>query len=115
MGPPAPGDEPTPPVGEGPTRGTGRGGTRGPIAATVGEAQPAPGGDPPGAPRRGRVKERLGDRVFRRGSLGSAVFLLVLLVAIALFLLARALPAINTDTTSRGFPTPARRCSGSRR
>jgi len=100
MGPPAPGDEPTPPVGEGPTRGTGRGGTRGPIAATVGEAQPAPGGDPPGAPRRGRVKERLGDRVFRRGSLGSAVFLLVLLVAIALFLLARALPAINTDTTN---------------
>jgi phosphate transport system permease protein len=50
--------------------------------------------------RRVRVKERLGDRIFRHTSAGSAALLLCVLVAIALFLLDRALPAINADSTS---------------
>jgi phosphate transport system permease protein len=99
MGSPVPGDEPTPVVGEGPTRGTGMGGAPGPTSTTT-AGGPGPGDLRSAGPARGRVKERRGDRVFRRGTLGSSVFLLVLLVAIALFLLARALPAINTDTTN---------------
>ncbi|HUX71368.1 MAG TPA: phosphate ABC transporter permease subunit PstC [Cellulomonadaceae bacterium] len=51
-------------------------------------------------PRPTRAKERLADRVFRRLTAGSAAFILVMLVAIAMFLLDRALPAIYQDSTS---------------
>ncbi len=50
--------------------------------------------------RRGGVKERFGDRIFRHTTFGSSVLLLGVLVAIALFLLDRALPAVNKDSTN---------------
>ncbi len=56
-----------------------------------------PTGDKPVSPK---VRERFGDRLFRRTTFSSAVLLLVLLVAIALFLLDRALPAIEKDSTN---------------
>lgn len=57
-------------------------------------------------PRAGGVKERLGDRVFRRVALGAAIFVLLILLAIALFLLQRALPALRRDS-SNFFTTTA--------
>lgn len=48
----------------------------------------------------GNKQARLGDRIFRGMSSGSATLVLVILVAIALFLLKEALPAINKDTTN---------------
>ena len=58
------------------------------------------GGRGGGPPARRRVKERFGDRVFRRMTFGAATLLLVVLVAIALFLLDKALPALNKDSTN---------------
>lgn len=60
------------------------------------------GGPPTAAPPpvRGRVKERFGDRLFRRMTFGASALLLIVLVAIALFLLDKALPAINKDSTN---------------
>lgn len=86
-------------------------GPRGAAPGTV-EELPAAGraarspqfGDPVhGKVRRGKggkVRERVGDVVFRRMAVGSAGLLLVVLVAIALFLLAKALPAINKDSAN---------------
>ncbi len=112
MRPPPPEDEPGPPAGSPVPRGGGfssdpsQGETGESIApprdaapAVLAEG-PAPKDVPPAVSGRGRVKERLGERLFRGLTLGAAVLLLVLLVAIALFLLARALPAINQDTTN---------------
>jgi phosphate transport system permease protein len=50
--------------------------------------------------RRPPVTERRGDRIFRRLSLGSAALLLAVLIAIALFLLDKAIPAINKDSVN---------------
>ena len=57
----------------------------------------------------GRVKEHLGDRLSRWLARGAAVLVLLTLVAIALFLLQRAIPAIAKDgsnflTTSDWYP-----------
>lgn len=53
---------------------------------------------PPQPARRG--SERVGDRLFRMSAFGSAALLLSVLLAIAMFLLDRALPAIDKDTTN---------------
>jgi phosphate transport system permease protein len=50
--------------------------------------------------RRPPVKERRGDWIFRRLSFGSAALLLAVLVAIALFLLDKAIPALNKDSVN---------------
>jgi phosphate transport system permease protein len=62
----------------------------------------APSAQPetPGPPPRRPAKERRGDRIFRRLSVGSAVLLLAVLVAIALFLLDKAIPALNKDSVN---------------
>ena len=52
---------------------------------------------------RGRSSTRLGDRVFRGFSLGAGLALLAIIVAIAVFLIYRAVPALQANTT--GFLT----------
>jgi len=64
------------------------------------ERPPAP---PPevDAPRLGGSRRsRLGDRIFAGMSRGSATLVLIILAAIALFLLKEAIPAINKDTVN---------------
>jgi phosphate transport system permease protein len=51
-------------------------------------------------PRGGRVKERLSERAFRLAALSAAAFILVILFAITVFLVQRAIPAIAADSTS---------------
>src|SRR5450759_4092147 len=53
------------------------------------------------SPRRAAV--RRGDRVFRGLTLAAGVFTLVVLAAIAIFLIVKALPALRADT--KGFLT----------
>lgn len=65
-----------------------------PLESTEQGPTPEPGS------RSGGVKERLGDRVFRRVALGAASLVLLILLAIALFLLQRAIPAIAKDSTN---------------
>jgi len=85
----------------GSSMGTSPGDTRGSVTTPAGAtAVGGPGDRAPEVRVAQRVKERFGERVFRRVTLGAAVFVLVLLVAIALFLLAEALPSINQDTTN---------------
>ena len=55
--------------------------------------------DPPAPVIAGPTK-RTGDRVFTALTTGSGVFAVVLIVAIGVFLLTKAIPAINADTTS---------------
>ncbi len=54
---------------------------------------------PPDAPRpdRARTPQRLGDRIFSGLSTGSGIFILVVLAAVALFLLTEAFPALTAD------------------
>ena len=54
----------------------------------------------PPAPRAGRVKERLSERAFRLTTFSAANVVLIILVAITVFLLQRAIPAIAADSTS---------------
>jgi phosphate transport system permease protein len=70
------------------------------LAAEGDGRQPGKTPAQPSAARRMPVRERLGDRIFRRLSLGSAALLLAVLVAIALFLLDKAIPAINKDSVN---------------
>lgn len=74
-------------------------------------ASPPPGGGPPSFYRQasGHVRESLTDRLFRNSSRLAAALVLVLLAAIALFLLDKAIPAINANsvsflTTKEWFP-----------
>lgn len=75
-------------------------------------APPGVGGDlrPVGSGgRRGRATESLGDRLFRNSARLAATLVLVLLAAIAAFLLDKAIPAIRQDsqnflTTKTWFP-----------
>lgn len=68
--------------------------------STLAEPRPRDAENARAPRRRSRPVEHLADRIFRRLTIGSAAFLLTLLVAIALFLLQRALPAINQDSTN---------------
>jgi phosphate transport system permease protein len=83
--------------------------TRAPGAAVadhdVGGPRPASKGGQGGSGGR----ERLADRIFRNSSLAAATLVLVILAAIALFLVDKALPALSKDsanflTTSQWFP-----------
>ena len=47
-----------------------------------------------------RRTRRRGDAIFRRLALGSGALLLVIMAAIAVFLVLQAIPALNSDTTS---------------
>lgn len=71
-------------------------------AGPAGPPAPRAGGDALGTGRRG-------DRVFRRLSVGSAMVVLVVIVAIAVFLVAKAVPALRANDanflTSRDFFT----------
>ncbi len=72
------------------------------------DVQPAPV-LPPSRIRTGKVGERLGDRVLRRVAFGAAGLLLLALVAIAAFLVRRAVPALQANsvsfwTTQEWFP-----------
>ena len=61
---------------------------------------PTPGSPPRSRWPRRRVRERAGDRAFRQLTAASSTALLLILIAIALFLLQRALPAISKDTSN---------------
>jgi len=64
---------------------------------TVGAPRPTAGVTAPPLRRRGKATEPAGDRLFRRLALWAAALLLVVLVAIALFLIIRAVPAVKAD------------------
>jgi len=64
---------------------------------TVGAPRPTPGVTAGPLRRRTKAKEPAGDRLFRRLALWAAALLLAVLVAIALFLIVRALPALKAD------------------
>lgn len=55
------------------------------------------GGHPEGSPRRSR---RRGDAIFRGLTQGSGILLLLIMAAIAVFLVLLAIPALNADTTN---------------
>src|SRR4051812_43724827 len=63
------------------------------------ERPPAPPEMEP-APLGGSRRSRIGDRIFRGMSSGSATLVLIILAAIAIFLLQQALPAIHKDTVN---------------
>ena len=70
---------------------------------TTDRAAPAAAPTPPElqpAKLSGSKRSRLGDSVFRGMSTGSAVLVLAILAAIAVFLIWKAVPAINKDTSS---------------
>lgn len=73
--------------------------TPNPAGAGSGEAVAAPSLEPRRAPTLpwGSSKPRLGDRLFRGLSEGSGVLIIVLIAAIGLFLLWRAIPALARD------------------
>ena len=54
---------------------------------------------PPGGNLEGRTRRR-GDAIFRMLAQGSGAALLVIMAAIAVFLVLQAVPALNADTTS---------------
>ncbi|HEY0186842.1 MAG TPA: phosphate ABC transporter permease subunit PstC [Cellulomonas sp.] len=62
---------------------------------TAGPLPPAPGARP--RRQRARATDRGGSRLFRWLSTGSGVLILVILAAVAIFLVVRALPAITAD------------------
>jgi phosphate transport system permease protein len=60
-----------------------------------------PGGPPQaGHSEASKARESVADRLFRNSSRAAATLVLVILVAIGLFLLDKAIPAINANTTS---------------
>jgi phosphate transport system permease protein len=73
--------------------------TPNPAGAGSGEVVAAPVLEPPPKPTLpwGNTKPRLGDRLFRGLSEGSGVLIVVLIAAIGLFLLWRAIPALARD------------------
>jgi phosphate transport system permease protein len=73
--------------------------TPNPADAGSGEVVAAPLVEPPATPTMpwGNTKPRFADRLFRGLSRGSAVLIVVLIAAIAVFLLARAMPALARD------------------
>ncbi|MGH3854016.1 MAG: phosphate ABC transporter permease subunit PstC [Pseudonocardiaceae bacterium] len=78
----------------------GSGGARGgasPAVPPLMTGTPAPGAD------RGRGRRRRGDAIFQMLALGAGVALLVIMAAIAVFLVLQAIPALAADTT--GFLT----------
>lgn len=71
-----------------------------PVPTDPADARPGAGdgGRPVGLPVAGSGRtEPLGDRVFRSASLGAGVALLLVIVAIAVFLVVRAVPALRAD------------------
>ena len=96
-----------------------------PEGPTLGAATtPSVGGGPPVAEDISGATVRRGDRVFR-GLVGASATVLVIMAAIAVFLIYRAIPAlrantVNFFTTSSGCRTPdpaasaSRRCSSAR-
>ncbi|GLJ62179.1 MULTISPECIES: phosphate ABC transporter permease subunit PstC [Microbacterium] len=57
---------------------------------------------PPAAPAPGepiKAKQRLGDRIFSGTALGAGLIILIVLAAVALFLIVQSIPAFEADTT----------------
>ncbi|HZU48587.1 MAG TPA: phosphate ABC transporter permease subunit PstC, partial [Mycobacterium sp.] len=73
--------------------------TPNPAGAGSGEVVATPIPEPPLTPTRpwGTSSPRLGDRLFRGLSQGSAVLIVLVIAAIGLFLLWRAIPALARD------------------
>lgn len=72
--------------------------TRGSHSSSLGRQPPMPS-TPPGGKLDRRTRRR-GDAIFRMLAQGSGALLLVIMAAIAVFLVLQAIPALNADTTS---------------
>ncbi|GAA5147918.1 phosphate ABC transporter permease subunit PstC [Microbacterium pseudoresistens] len=63
------------------------------------EQDPVATAAPPAPPAPIRAKQRLGDRVFSGTALGAGIVILIVLAAVAAFLIIQSLPAFDTDTS----------------
>jgi len=69
------------------------------MSTTTTSAQPEAPAPPPSRPSAIKAKQRLGDRVFSGTALGAGLVILIVLAAVATFLVVQSLPAFSPDTT----------------
>jgi len=74
--------------------------SRGPRHSTASAAQPSTAATPPAGGDHSRRTRRRGDAIFRMLTQGSGALLLVIMAAIAVFLVLQAIPALRSDTTN---------------